>query len=115
MERWTTQASLWEDVVNEYVRDDCIMELNISERPKEGRVSLLKRVRRKDVVILASDKGKEIVVVTPEAYWEMGRDHIADDTEITWVELQSCPRELTGYARALARVFRLGAALGGEN
>ena len=74
-----------------------------------------KRVRKKEVVILASDKGKEVVIVTPEIYREMGREHTAGDLPITWRELQLIQRELSGHAKAICRVFRIGEALGGRN
>jgi hypothetical protein len=75
---------------------------------QRGRIKLLKKVRKKEVVILPSDKGKGIVVTTMEMYARMGQDHTTKDREIQWRELKQCQAEMNANSRALARIFRVG-------
>ena len=37
------------------------------------------------------------------------------DKPVEWNELRKCQREVTGHARALSRVFRVGESLGERN
>ena len=66
-------------------------------------------------MIMAADKGKGIVVVTPELYREMGREHISKDKPVEWSDLRQCQKEVTGHAKALSRIFRVGEERGERN
>ena len=103
-----------------YIREHCNEDRstkiqNITDRLQEGRRLIEKRVRKKEIIVLASDKGKEVVVVTPEIYREMGLEHTAGDLPIDWRDLQVIQRDLCGHARSICRIFKVGESWGGHN
>jgi hypothetical protein len=107
------RRDLWIKESNEYIRINCNKDgeqdnVNLSEAAQRGRIKLLKKVRKKELMILPSDKGKSIVVTTLEMYTRMGQDHTASDREVQWKELKQCQAEMNGNSRALSRIFRVG-------
>ena len=80
-----------------------------------GKASLTKRVAAGEIYIGESDKGKGLVVMSPETYHQMSKVHTEGDREITWRELGEVQREVRAHSRALARIFKLGKAGGKRN
>merc|ERR1712112_64656 len=74
-----------------------------------------KRVRRKEIHVSCSDKGKGIVVMPLTMYEEVTRRHTAKDKEIAWGDLKKIQREVTSHARCLDRIFNLGGEEGPRN
>ena len=73
-----------------------------------GRTSLLKRVMDGELHIGESDKGKKVVVMDMDMYYNMSIVHTQQDLEVDWRYLDQTQRDLRAHSRALARVFRLG-------
>ena len=72
-------------------------------------------MRRKEIHVSCSDKGKGVVVMPLTMYEEVTRGHTCKDREIDWVELKRIQWEVTAHARCLARVFNLGGEEGPRN
>merc|ERR1711867_414439 len=62
-----------------------------------------------------SDKGKKVVVMDMDMYYNMSIVHTQQDLEVDWRYLDQTQRDLRAHSRALARVFRLGEGLGNRN
>ena len=57
------------------------------------------------VVVCQSDKGKQLVVCSREAYLEMGLVHTRLDKEVSMKEVLEAQRKLTGNSRSLGNIF----------
>ena len=73
-----------------------------------GRNSLLKRIAEGEIHVSQSDKGKRIVIMDMDMYYNMSIVHTAQDTEVDWRTLEQTQRDLRAHSRALPRIFRLG-------
>ena len=72
-------------------------------------------MKNKELIVLPSDKGKGIIVITMDMYKTMGFDHTARDKEIGWDEMRLAQREMNANSRALVRIFWVGEAQGDKN
>ena len=80
-----------------------------------GRLKLEKRIRKGEIHVSASDKGKGVVVMPLGMYERITWKHTEKDSPVTWQELRETQRKVTYHARALVRIFRLGMDEGGRN
>ena len=60
-----------------------------------------------ELYIGQSDKGKKVVVMDMDTYYQMSVVHTRQDKEVDWRHLEQAQRDLRVHSRALARVFRL--------
>ena len=80
-----------------------------------GRTSLLKRIAEGEIHVSQSDKGKKIVVMDMDTYYNMSIVHTKQDKEIDWRILEQTQRDLRAHARAVSRIFKLGEGPGSRN
>ena len=80
-----------------------------------GRNSLMKRVSEGELHISQSDKGKRIVVMDVQTYYEMAVVHTAQDVEVGWKDLDQAQKDLRAHSRALAWIFKIGEAHSDRN
>ena len=88
---------------------------NLSQAAQHGRIKLAKLMKNKEHIVIPSDKGKGIVVISMDMYKTMGFDHMARDKEIGWDEMRLTQREMNANSRALVRIFGVGEAQGEKN
>ena len=76
---------------------------------------LQKRVKSGEIVVCIADKGKQLTACSIESYKRQGMVHVGSDHEVGWAEIRAAQVRLTANARSLAKIFRLGEALGDRN
>ena len=111
------RRKMWMKEADEFMKIQCDergiqKERNLSEAAERGRVKVMKMVRKKEAIVMPSDKGKGICVVHIDLYQRMGEDHTAQDEEIGWDQIRKCQAILNGNNRSLNRIFRIGEAGG---
>ena len=111
----------WMEIASRYIRDNCKnkgeqdLSKQLTKEQIVGRVKLSKRVAKGELHISSSDKGKRVVVMPLEMYEKVTERHTTKDKIVDWNHLRESQKTITSHARALAKVFRIGAALGPRN
>ena len=103
----------WTEVVNKYYKDYCNSEGkqsvgNLSKAEKSGLTSLMQRVAKEEIVVLQSDKCKQLCIASMEKYIEMGSEHIGADKQVNWKEIKETQANLNGSSRAFFNIFNVG-------
>ena len=87
-----TRLEIWREVVRKYMEEKCKeggkQEVNLEKNQIFGRMKLGKRVRKGEVYISPSDKGKGVVVMPLNMYAQMVETHTKKDQEVKWEELE---------------------------
>ena len=112
----------WLEIVNKYISENCKNEEKEQDLTKQmsgdqiaGRKKLQQRVRKGEIHISCSDKGKRVVVMPLDMYEKVTARHTVNDKKVTWSELRESQKTVTAHSRALAKIFRIGASLGPRN
>ena len=84
--------------------------------PGERR-GLNKQKKRSDIVVYLTDKSGKLCIATPEVYKRQGDPHTANDTVVTWKQVEDSQREMKGHLRAYNLIFQAGENIGekGQN
>jgi hypothetical protein len=77
---------------------------------KEEEKDLDKLRKRRDIVMMESDKSGKVTIETPDSYIKAANKHIENDAEITEKEEKKIEESFNAHGRVLSRVFRLGEA-----
>ena len=108
-----TRKEAWKNAWHKYVKEETKGKGSqdhhqLDSTELSGRTSLMKRVAAGELIIGPSDKGKKIVIMDMETYYEMSSVHTTQDQEVDWKKLQDTQREIRAHSRALAKIFQLG-------
>ena len=82
------RRTMWMKEADQFIKENCNedgspKENNLNERRERGRNKVMDLIKKKKILVMPSDKGKGMVVLTPEIYNKMGEKHTANDKEIT--------------------------------
>ena len=87
----------------------------LSKEEMIGRTSLMKRVSDGELYVGESDKGKRVVIMDLDTYYQMSIVHTQQDTEVDWQKLEETQKDLRAHSRALARIFQVGGGPSNRN
>ena len=90
-------------------------EVNLEKNQIFGRMKLGKRVRKGEVYISPSDKGKGVVVMPLNMYAQMVETHTKKDQEVKWEELEKAQKEIRSHSRSLGKILGIGENEGERN
>ena len=87
-----TRIAIWKEVIQRYMRDNCSeegrQEVNLSKSQSIGRMKINKRVRKREIHVSPSDKGKGMVVMSLEMYSKLVEVHTSKDREVSWSQIE---------------------------
>ena len=111
---------MWTSIFKDYVKQNCNEKGDqktdqLTNEQELGRLKLLKRVAKGEIIIMPSDKGKGLVVMTKETYEKMAQEHVGKDEIVDWDYLKSAQNEVRAHGRSLIRIFNVGKAGGPRN
>ena len=95
------RRELHDKVYQEFRREHCNQKgeqkTNLTEQEKRGLNSLMKRIKKENIIVMKTDKSGKMCVTSEEKYIEMGQVHIGEDKRITKSEYNRCalPRLVT--------------------
>ena len=99
-------------VYQEYRRDYCNkegeQEGNLNEQEKHGLKSLLKRIKKENLIIMKTDKSGKLCATTEEQYKEMGKVHVDKDTPVGRDKIQESDKMMNEHSSAWCSMWRTG-------
>ena len=114
------RSKLWSEAVTKYMSENCNIDgsqktQQLSKSQIRDKDKLIKRVRKGEIQITASDKGNSIVVMPLQLYHKMVKVHSDKDKLVTWKQLEEAQKSVRSHARGLAKIFNLGGNKGDRN
>ena len=97
---------------SDYMRENCSdrgdQKWNLTDSQIMGLISLKKRVKEGEIVILKTDKSGKMCVCSREKYQEMGNVHTAGDDVIFEQEAEAIQSNLNAHCTMLCKMFKVG-------
>ena len=114
------RAQMWKSKVEEYVKEKCDpkgnqVEDNLNAQLKRGLEFLIKKTKEGELIVIGSDKGNTVAVLTPEILERLGMEAIGKEREISESEIETIQRRLTAHGRSLVKIFNIGQVKGENN
>ena len=105
--RRKSQQEVFKEYMKKYTKNGN-QETNLSDQEQAGLKSLQKRILKRELIIMKTDKSSKFAVTTEEEYIKMGRVHTGGDSEVTRQELQDMEEYINGHTRAWAQIWQSG-------
>ena len=106
------RRELHDRVFQEYRREFCTsqgeQENNISEEEKRGLESLVKRMKKENLIIMRTDKSGKLCVTSEEKYLEMGKEHVEADKVINREKIRETDKVMNEHSAAWCSIWRTG-------
>ena len=102
---------VFQDHLDKNCRKGC-QEQNLSKSQQAGLKSLQKRIKEGDLVVLQTDKTGSFAACSPQAYRDMGLEHVGNHKEISWDKAAATQRTLNGHTSMWIKMAGLGQELG---
>ena len=83
-------------------------KLNLKTSQTRGFISLRKRIKKGELLILKTDKSGKMCVASREMYLEMGKPHTKDDDLIYEDEAKLIQSRLNAHCTMLSKMFKIG-------
>ena len=83
------------------------MRSKFLDSQERGKTQASLRVRKGEIYVSLSDKGKGMVIMPLYMYKKVTRRHTAGDKTISWEELKESQRVVTAHARSLTKIFKV--------
>ena len=103
------------EVINKHMTKHCIkgkQRSNLTKSQQSGLMSLKKRIKSGDLVILQTDKTGSFAACSTDAYRQMGMEHLRGHREVTWEKAGETQRKLNGHTSMWVKMTGLGQELG---
>ena len=85
-----------------------VQRSNLPPDETAGLQSLSKKVKEGEVFVLKTDKSGKLVICTPEAYLEMGKEHTDKDVEIDMEGVKLLSEEVHRHTSTWLKMFNVG-------
>ena len=105
------RSDLFRKVTQEYKLQKEITDKqrpNLTPEQNRGLKLIKKRIKEGEYLVLKSDKSNKFVILSREAYIQMGMKHVTEDKELTNSEVTDIQRKITGHTSMLIRILDLG-------
>ena len=106
------RENAYERIFNDFYQENCNekgqQSRNLSKSEMAGIAKLKKRVANNTIIIMETDKSGKLAAATPEAYLEMGQEHVSKDREIDEEEIKERENHLNGHVSMLLKVTNMG-------
>ena len=76
---------------------------NLTKDEEEGLKSLMKKIQKKDILVLKTDKSGKFFVVSQDEYRKMGAVHTSKDKMISMKEVVEIEKQLNGHCTFLVQ------------
>ena len=97
-------------MIQRYIRDNCKeggrQEVNLDKSQSIGRMKINKRVRKREIHVSPSDKGKGVVVMPLDLYAKLVEVHTSKDKEVRWAEFEEAQKVVRSHSRSLGKIWR---------
>ena len=81
---------------------------NLSKNQKRGLISLVRRIKSGELIIIQTDKTGKFAILTMEDYLAAGMVHASKDEEVTEDFVKSNQRVLNGHCSLWLKIFNVG-------
>ena len=106
MSEWDrVRVSVKEEIANNE-KDE--QKTNLTSSQKKGLVSLARRAKAGEVVIIETDKTGKFAILSREDYMAAGMVHTSKDEEVTEEYVKSNQRVLNGHCSLWLKIFNVG-------
>ena len=85
-----------------------LQKSNLDKDELEGLESLLKKIQKKEVLVLKTDKSGKFYIVSQEEYRKMGAVHTSKDKLISMKEVEEIEKQLNGHSTFWCKMWRSG-------
>ena len=89
-----------------------LQESNLSKDEMDGLESLPEKIRKKDLIVLKTDKSGKFCVVSQDEYRKMGAVHTSKDKLISQRDVVEIEKQLNGHSTFWCKMWRIGDAHG---
>ena len=115
------RLEMWKEKFKNYMKENC--KDNCGEQKTEqlthqqdrGKMKVIRRVRKGEIHVSPSDKGKSVVVMPMAMYQKMVQTHTSKDKEVNWARLEEAQKLVRSHTRSLAKIFKIGTNRGERN
>ena len=83
-------------------------EVNLPDNLKKALISLNKKIKEKQIVVVPTDKSGKFAICSLDAYKEMGMSNIKKDREISRKKSAQIQKQLNGHVASLNRCLNIG-------
>ena len=90
-------------------------ETNLTRSEEVGKLKLLKRKKKGEIVMFPTDKSGKIVVSLPETYQRAAQVHLQKDLDVSWSELKVTETRINRHMKALVKIVNLGEQHSGQS
>ena len=105
--RRKSQQEIFSEYVKKYTKNG-EQESNLSEKEQAGLKSLQKRIQKRELIVMKTDKSSKFAITTEDEYIKMGEVHTKEDREVSRQELQDMEEYINGHSRAWAQIWQSG-------
>ena len=85
---------------------------NLTKDEEEGLESLQKKIQKKEIIVLKTDKSGKFFVVSQDEYRKMGAVHTTKDKMISMKDVVEIEKQLNGHSTFWCKMWRSGDAHG---
>ena len=78
----------------------------LTQQQDRGKQKVIRRVRKGEIHVTPSNKGKSVVVMPMVMYQKMVQTHTSKDKEVKWARLEEAQKLVRSHARSLAKIFK---------
>ena len=113
------RLGMWMGIVKKYYTEETKEGVQnsdqLTKKQMMGRKSVQLKVKKGQLHISSSDKGKGIISMDRDTYVKMAVKHTKEDIKVEWKELEEAQRTLRSHGRCIARIFGLREKEGPRN
>ena len=87
----------------------------MTEQQRRGKLSLIRREKNEELVLVASDKSGKLIPMSPELYRQSMEPHIRGDSVHSREDVLKAEKQFNGASRQIQRAFKFGKTWGHED
>ena len=106
--RKRSQKEIFNEYINKNTNKNGEQVSNLTKEEQEGLESLRKRIEKRELIVMKTDKSSKFAVTTEEEYLRMGQEHTKNDREVTRSELIEIEETINGHTRAWTQIWNSG-------
>ena len=106
----------WKSSYREFTKDRCNkkkeQESNLTKEEREGLISLKKRIKEGNIIVVPTDKSGRFSVMDLETYTQAGLKHASKDEVISLDQVRDNQHELNSQVSMILKIFKVGGTWG---
>ena len=101
---------IYQEYRKEFCNDKGEQESNLSQEESRGMKSIMKRMKKENLIIMRTDKSGKLCATTEEKYKEMGQEHVKGDIVVDRAKVRETDKIMNEHSAAWCGMWRTGSA-----